>query len=277
MRLVIGAFVGLGMIAASFKFERGRYDTMRHTLAAGGIGVLYSVFFAATLYYGYLERPLGFITLVTVSAAAFVLAIFHRGIAISVLGGIGAYLTPLLVSTGRGNLLTLFVYLAIVNIGIYQVVKRLESRFLLLFSTIGTLFSLTCATLLASPSPEPYMIGLAWVGNLFVFAVFIDLLGWTPQNSSSTRWSAIILFLSIQLMALFVVATRAGCTPMSMMAAAITIAVALAYRNSAWHSSVIPYSTLTFLVAGFWALARFDATSTIWSFLAFFVYGLAGG
>lgn len=277
LRLVIGAFVGLGMIAASFRFERGRYDTMRHTLAAGGIGVLYSVFFAATLYYGYLEKPLGFVTLVTVSAAAFVLAIFHRGIAISVLGGIGAYLTPLLVSTGRGNLLTLFVYLAIVNVGMYQVVRRLESRFLLLFSTVGTLFSLTCATFFSQTEPESYMIGLAWVGNLFVFAAFIDRLGWTPQNSSSTRWSAVILFLSIQLMALVVVAGLAGATPMWMMAAAITIAVALAMRNGAWHGAVIPYSALTFLVAGFWALTRFDATSNVWSFLAFFIYGLAGG
>ena len=277
MRLVIGALVGLGMIAASFRFERGRYDTMRHTLAAGGIGVLYSVFFAATLYYGYFEKPLGFVTLVTVSAAAFVLAIFHRGIAISVLGGIGAYLTPLLVSTGRGNLLTLFLYLTIVNVGIYQVIKRLESRFLLLFSTIGTLFSLTCATLLSSQEPEAYMIGLAWVGNLFVFAAFIDLLGWTPQSSRSTKWSAVILFLSIQIMALLVVASKAGCTPMSMMAAAITIGVALAWRNSCWHVAVVPYSTLTFLVAGFWAFTRFNATSNVWSFLAFFVYGLAGG
>ncbi|MBU1109693.1 MAG: DUF2339 domain-containing protein [Candidatus Riflebacteria bacterium] len=277
MRLVIGAIVGLAMIAGSFRFERGRYDTMRHTLAAGGIGVLYSVFFAATLYYGYFEKPLGFVTLVTVSAAAFVLAIFHRGVAISVLGGLGAYLTPLLVSTGRGNLLTLFIYLAIVNVGIYQVIKRLESRFLLLFSTIGTLFSLTCATLLASPTPDAYMIGLAWVGNLFVFAVFLDLLGWTPQTSRSTQWSALILFLSMPLMALFVVASRAGCTPMSMMAATIAIAVALALRKSCWHDLVIPYSALTFLVAGFWALARFNATSNVWSFLAFFVYGLAGG
>lgn len=277
MRLVIGAIVGLVMIGASFRFERGRFDIMRHTLAAGGIGVLYSVFFAATLYYGYLEKPLGFITLVTVSAAAFVLAIFHRGVAISVLGGIGAYLTPLLVSTGRGNLLTLFVYLAIVNVGIYQVLKRLESRFLLLFATIGTLFSLTCATFLAPSQPESYLIGLAWVGNLFLFAVFIDRLGWTPQNSSSTKWSAIILFLSILLMAVMVVHSLSGCTPIWMMAAAISIAVALALRNGCWQGAVIPYAALTFFVAAFWAIYRFEATSNIWSFLAFFVYGLAGG
>jgi len=277
MRLVIGAIVGLGMIAGSFKFERGRYDTMRHTLAAGGIGVLYSVFFAATLYYGYLEKPLGFITLVTVSAAAFVLAIFHRGVAISVLGGIGAYLTPLLVSTGRGNLLTLFVYLTIVNVGIYQVIRRLESRFLLLFSTVGTLFSLTCATFLAPNTPESYMIGLAWVGNLLLFSVFIDRLGWIPQNSSSTKWSAIILYLSILVMAAVVVNSFSGCTPMWMMAAAISIAVALALRNGSWQAAVIPYATLTFFVSGFWAIYRFEATSNVWAFLAFFVYGLSGG
>ncbi|MEW6713009.1 MAG: DUF2339 domain-containing protein, partial [Candidatus Riflebacteria bacterium] len=117
MRLVIGAVIGLGMIGGAFFFERGRFDIMRQTFSAGGIGVLYSVFFAATLYYEYLPNLVGFACLVIVSATAFVLAIFHRGVSISALGAIGAYMTPLLVNTGSGNVMTLYLYLAIVNAG----------------------------------------------------------------------------------------------------------------------------------------------------------------
>ncbi|MDD3148041.1 MAG: DUF2339 domain-containing protein, partial [Candidatus Riflebacteria bacterium] len=187
MRLVIGAIVGLGMIGGSFWFERGKYDTMRHTFASGGIGVLYSVFFAATLYYEYLPKPAGFVSLSIISAAAFVLAIFHRGVAISVLGGVGAYLTPLLVTTGQGGLVSLFVYLAVVNIGIYQVVKRLESNALLLFGTVGTMLSLACGTFLASPAPEGSDIFIAWSLNLGLFVLFLDLLRSDPIVSTSVR------------------------------------------------------------------------------------------
>lgn len=277
MRLIIGALVGLGMIGGSCWFERGRYDTMRQTFAAGGIGVLYSVFFAATLYYEYLPKPAGFVSLTVVSAAAFVLALFHRGIAISVLGGIGAYITPLLVTTGQGGLLSLFAYLAVVNIGIYQVVKRLESPALLLFASVGTMFSLACGTFLASPAPEGMAIFIAWSANLALFALFLDLSKTNPLLSTSIRWTGRLLFIVMLLVATFVVFNFSSSAPMAMMAASIAIAVALAYRQPGWHEMVVPYAALTFLVAAFWAITRFNADSSHWAFLSFFVYGLAGG
>jgi uncharacterized membrane protein len=277
MRLVIGAIVGLGMIGGSFWFERGKYDTMRHTFASGGIGVLYSVFFAATLYYEYLPKPAGFVSLSIISAAAFVLAIFHRGVAISVLGGVGAYLTPLLVTTGQGGLVSLFVYLAVVNIGIYQVVKRLESNALLLFGTVGTMLSLACGTFLASPAPEGSDIFIAWSLNLGLFVLFLDLLRSDPIVSTSVRWAGRLLFAGIALIAALVTLQYSSCAPLAMMAAAVTFATVLAFRQSSWHEMVVPYSALTFLVAAFWTLTRFNAGSSHWAFLAFFIYGLAGG
>lgn len=277
LRLVIGAIVGLGMIGASCWFERGRYDTMRQTFAAGGIGVLYSVFFAATLYYGYLPKPAGFATLVVVSAAAFVLALFHRGIAISVLGGVGAYLTPLLVTTGTGSLITLFVYLTIVNIGLFQVMIRLNSSLLMPFAAIGTMLSLACGTFFPYPTPEAMMIAWAWIGNLLAFTIFIDRSGFDPQESRSAWWSAILTFLSLPFMALIVTLGKAGSAPMAMLAAAVTFSFILAIRNKGWTNLVVPYSSMTFVVAAIWTFSRFNHHSSIWAFLAFFIYGLAGG
>lgn len=277
MRLVVGAIVGLGLIGGSFRFERGRYDTMRQTFAAGGIGVLYSVFFAATLYYEYLPKPAGFISLATVSAAAFVLAVFHRGVSISVLGGIGAYITPLLVSTGQGGVVSLFAYLAMVNVGIYQVIKRLESNALLLFSAAGTMLSLACGTFLASTAPEGIDIFVAWAANLALFAVFLDLLKAEPLVSTSVRWTGRLLFAGMVLVAALVVLGYSSSAPMAMMAAAVTIAMLLAYRNPGWYEMVVPYAAITFVVAAFWTLTRFNAQSSHWAFLAFFIYGLAGG
>ncbi len=277
MRLVIGALVGIGMIGGSFWFERGRFDTMRQTFAAGGVGVLYSVFFAATLYYEYLPRPAGFIALSIVSAAAFVLALFHRGVAISVLGGFGAYITPLLVTTGQGGLLSLFAYLAVVNIGLYQVIRRLESNPLLLFASVGTMMSLACGTFLGHNTPEAIDIFIAWATNLALFAVFLDQLHAQPLVSTSIRWTGRLLFAGIALVSLLVTFGFTSSAPMAMLAAAVTIAVALAFRQPEWHEMVTPYAAITFIVAAFWTLTRFNADSSHWAYLAFFVYGLAGG
>ena len=123
MRLAIGALAGLALIVSSGRFQRVRYDITRQTLAAGGIGQLYTVVFAATLYYHFLPELVGFILLTVVSAAAFVLALYHRRIAVSIMGALGAYATPILVDPGQSSLVMLFVYLLIVNAGIYQVIS----------------------------------------------------------------------------------------------------------------------------------------------------------
>ncbi|MEK6743304.1 MAG: DUF2339 domain-containing protein, partial [Nitrospirota bacterium] len=166
LRLAISACIGLALIVWSARINRERFTVLRHTLGAGGIGVLYSVVFAATLYYHYLSNPVGFGLLTVVSATAFVLAVFFRGIPISVLGALGAYLTPILVSTGRGSLIGLFVYLAVVNVGLFQVVTRLRSGLLLFIATVGTLGTLFLAAFSGRIHPESIVIAGVFIANL---------------------------------------------------------------------------------------------------------------
>ena len=171
LRLVISAMIGLALIVWSSRINRERFNVLRHTLGAGGIGVLYSVVFAATLYYHYLSNPVGFGLLTIVSATAFVLAVYFRGIPISVLGALGAYLTPILVSTGRGSLVGLFVYLAVVNVGLFQVVRRLSSALLLFMATVGTLATLFLAAFSGRIHPESIVIAGVFIANILPLTI----------------------------------------------------------------------------------------------------------
>jgi len=146
-RLAFGALLGTGLILASEKFKEARLKIFRHSLTATGIGVLYIVIFTATLYYDYLPVMAGFAMLALVSATAFVLAVYQKGLTVSVLGAIGAYVTPLMINTGSGNLAGLFIYLAVVNIALYLVSEKLNSTALLLTGTTGTLVTLGLAVL----------------------------------------------------------------------------------------------------------------------------------
>lgn len=277
VRLVIGAITGLILIIASGRFERGRYDIMRHTLAAGGVGVLYSVIFAATLYYHYISNYAGFALLIIVSAAAFVLAIYHKGIAVSVLGAIGAYATPTLVSVGGENLFLLFLYLAIVNIGLYQVMKRLKSPLLMLIATSGTIFSLAIGSLFARPEPAGMTIAIVWILNTALFSLFLELLKPDDTESKCLLWSGIVLYLALLVIAFITMIKYSGSAPMLIYTAAMCGAIILARNNRRWYSCVIPYSVLTFIAAILWSLFRFYPNGTGWSFLLYLIYGIAGG
>ncbi len=276
LRLAISAVIGLALIVFSARISRERFAVLRHTLGAGGIGVLYSVVFAATLYYHYLSNPVGFGLLTVVSATAFVLAVFFRGIPISVLGAVGAYLTPLLVSTGRGSLIGLFVYLAVVNIGLFQVVQRLRSALLLFIAVLGTLGTLFLAAFSGRIHPEGIVIAWVFIANLVLFSVFLDQGREAAGGSRLLSWSGYSLYLSAPLAALLLLG-REGVGPLLIAIFGMAGSAALAFRDKRWFDGVIPYAAVAFLIAFFWTWLRFDPRTLSWGFPGLMLYGAAGG
>jgi hypothetical protein len=276
LRLAVSALIGLALIIWSSRINRERFSVLRHTLGAGGIGVLYSVVFAATLYYHYLSNPVGFGLLIIVSATAFVLAVFFRGIPISVLGALGAYLTPLLVSTGQGSLVGLFVYLSVVNVGLFQVVTRLRSGLLLFIATVGTLGTLFLAAFSGRIHPESIVIAGVFIANLALFSYFLDRGKESTEGTRFLSWSGFTLYLSATLAALLLL-DRDGIGPLLIAIFGMAGGVVLAFRDKRWFNGVVPYGAIMFVVAFLWTWLRFDPRTLSWGFLGLLMYGTAGG
>jgi uncharacterized membrane protein len=277
MRLVIASIIGIGLIVASFVFNRDKYNILRQTFAAGGIGVLYSVFFAATLYYEYLAKTPGFTALVIVSVAALSLSLFHRGVSIAFLGALGAYLTPLLVSTGKGNILTLFVYLAIVNLGLYQVIKRLRSAGLLLFSSFGTMATLALVAMFAKPSPVTCQIAVVFAAHLVLYSIYFLRLKFDYTSNRLAAWAVRLTTFAMPFVAFTLTIYRTGPSPMLLIVVSVAALVTLAYRNRFFFADVVPLSVFSFLVTACWVFVRLDPQISAWAYLLFFAYGIAGG
>jgi uncharacterized membrane protein len=276
LRLAISALVGLALIISSFRFGRSRYEVLRHTLTACGIGVLYSVVFSATLYYHFLEKPAGFGLLTVVSAAAFVLALYHRGIVISVLGALGAYITPVLVNTGHGNLAMLFFYLAIVNAGYYYVVQKLRVAGLLLVAVLGTNLVLALGSFAGQIQTGHLTIAAVWISQLALFTAFMAWMKEKPEENGLLSWSGHVLYLSILGVALKLM-DQPGSSPLLLVTAGMAGAVALALKNPGWFKRVILYGALAFVVAFLWAMVHFDPRNLSWSYAVILVYGAVGG
>jgi len=276
LRLAIGALTGIGLVVASGRFDETRFRVMRHTLAAGGIGVLYSVVFAATLYYEYLPKPAGFTLLALISAASFVLAVHYRGLAIAILGALGAYAAPLLVSMGPGSVIMLAAYLSVVNIGLFQVVRRLESSVLLLTASIGTLITLFLGTWSLFPVARSLGIGGAWIVNLTLFSAFLWRFDPDPELDPVVRWAGRLLYLTTLAVAILL-GTRQGWTPLLVVTAAQAGALCLAWKSRGWYREAIAFGALGFLVALGWVLLRFQASRFSADFILLLCYGALGG
>ncbi|WP_321414054.1 DUF2339 domain-containing protein [uncultured Desulfobacter sp.] len=275
-RLTFGAMLGAGLILASEKFKEARLRIFRHSLTATGIGVLYIVIFTATLYYDYLPAMAGFAMLALVSAAAFVLAVYQKGLTVSVLGAIGAYVTPLMINTGSGNLVGLFIYLAVVNIALYLVSEKLISTGLLLTGAAGTLVTLGLAVLNLFAQKSGFTIAGVWAANLILFTVFLWRQGLNPMERKPVLWNGCVLYLSSVAMALLLILEKPGWHPLMLLTIAMICAIMLGTKNKGWTQAFIPFSSIAFIAAVVWVVTRFDATGFSFSYVLILVYGAAG-
>lgn len=276
LRLAVGAVLGLSLILFSGRFKKTNFTILRHTLTASGIGTLYTVAFTATLYYNYLPKTAGFLLLSLISITAFVQSVYHNGISISVLGAIGAYATPLMVSTGEGSLLSLFIYLAVVNTGLFKVSEKLKSQVLLLTGTAGTVITLGLAVFDSFRSTDGYTIAGIWSANLLLFTFFLWNQKEDPEKKKVLLWNGIILYVSPIIISLLLIIDKPGWHPLLLTTISITGAMALACKNRGWLTKVIPYSVLTFIPSVLWVLTRFNADGFSASFILILLYGMAG-
>ena len=72
-------------------------------LQGGAVAVLYLTLFAAFRYYGVLAATPAFVLMVAVAALAAALAVLQDARALAVIGALGGFATPLIVSTGSDN------------------------------------------------------------------------------------------------------------------------------------------------------------------------------
>ena len=138
MRVVLGAVIGLALIAAGWFTAVRNYRAPGQSLCATGVLVLYADIFGAHAFYGLLSLPLAFAFMSAITLAAFLLAVILDAQVIVVLGLVGGFLTPPLLSSGPDNPLFLFGYVALLNLGIAAVVLRKKWDYLLLLAALGT-------------------------------------------------------------------------------------------------------------------------------------------
>ena len=108
------------------------------SLQGGAIGILLLVVFAAFRRYEVLAAMPAFAMVVILVAGASVLAVKQDAPALAVLGFIGGYLAPVLLSTGTGNHVALFSYYAVLNAAVFAIAWKKPWRALNLVGFVFT-------------------------------------------------------------------------------------------------------------------------------------------
>ncbi len=153
VRVVIGVAVGIALLVLCELKAARRYPITANALDAAAIAILFSTFFAAHALWNLIPSFAAFVLLAAVTATAVLLSIRRDSLFIAVLGLLGGFATPALLSTGENRPIPLFAYLMLLNVGLAWVAYRkrwpLLTVLTLLFTTVyqwGWVFKFLDAT-----------------------------------------------------------------------------------------------------------------------------------
>ena len=112
---IAGVALALLVVGWRLRTKRAGYAQV---LQGGAVAVLYLVLFAGFRLYGVIGVGAAFAGMALVAALAAALAILQDARSLAVVGAVGGFAAPLLVSTGQGNVAALFAYYLVLDVAV---------------------------------------------------------------------------------------------------------------------------------------------------------------
>ncbi len=119
-RIILGYLVGFGLFSIGIKLKKN-YENYSAVLVSGAIAIMYFITLFGYSIYMLFPQNIAFLLMVFFTIFTVVLAIFYDTQIIAHIGLLGAYAVPFLLSDDSDNILILFSYVAIINVGILAI------------------------------------------------------------------------------------------------------------------------------------------------------------
>ena len=194
LRMAFGFLTGLGLVVGgAWLHRRQQYIVGAQTLCATGVVILYAVTFAcrSIYHFAFFGALPTFLLMVLITATAFLLAVRLNALVVAVLGILGGFLTPYLLSTGVDNPLGLFGYIAILDAGLILVALHRRWFFLTALGAAGTVI-MQIGWAGKFFVPEKYFEGDKILTALAVLLgfnfLYLAAAGWSKSRGQTNKW-----------------------------------------------------------------------------------------
>ena len=185
VRVAIGVIVSVVLLVLCELKAARQYPATANALDGAAVAILFATFFAAHALWNLIPAPATFALLAVVTALAVLLSIRRESLFIAVLGLLGGFATPALLSTGENRPIPLFAYLLLLNIGLAWVANR-QVWPVLTWLTLGltTLYQVVWVARFLDASQLPLAMGVFLVFPVASAAALL-LSGRSPDDSST--------------------------------------------------------------------------------------------
>ncbi|MGC8552816.1 MAG: DUF2339 domain-containing protein [Phycisphaerae bacterium] len=232
VRVILGCLFGVGLLAAGMLVRRSSNFTGQGLLAAG-VSVVYAAVVAAASLYHLINSTVAFVLLALWTALAVGLSL-EVGMLVAVLGILGGFFMPLLLTTSHPHASGLFLYLLLLQVGL----------------------------LLAGWRKRWFLVSVL-TGLAAFFWVVLWLLCFKPQGTDAVVLGLFILATAVSLL----IAALAGQQTDSPDGAD-----GFGVFSDGWHALALMGGVLSFLASG-WLLKEEGFSNLQWSFIALLTAG----
>ena len=116
-RIILGYGIAAILCVLAYRLK-AKYIDYSAVLMSGSISIIYFITYIAHSFYHLFPQPIAFGLMLFTTAFVVSMSIWYNRKIIALLGQVGAYAIPFLLSTGNENLPLLYGYLSIINIGL---------------------------------------------------------------------------------------------------------------------------------------------------------------
>ncbi|HEV7681569.1 MAG TPA: DUF2339 domain-containing protein [Pyrinomonadaceae bacterium] len=185
-RVGFSSLLGVSLLYVGERLRKRGLESYAYILSGGGILVLYLADYAAYDFYHLIGHTTAFLLMAVITTTAVSLSVRLDALPIAILGLIGGFLTPVMLSSGVDNEVGLFTYVALLDAGVLAIAYFKSWRSLDFLSFAGTV-TIAVGWLLEFWRPDKVWITLVFLSIFFLLygllAFFHNVLPGRP-----TRW-----------------------------------------------------------------------------------------
>jgi uncharacterized membrane protein len=192
-RIILGYLAGLILIGIAIKIKPN-YKTFSAVLLSGGMAALYFITFAAYDLYALFPQAMAFVLMVLFTAFTVYAAVQYDQKVIAIIGLVGAYGVPFLLSDGSGRVVILFTYMTIVNIGILLLAFK-KSWKLLYYLAFGLTWLIYAVWFIGRYTAEEHLTLSLIFSTIFFVTFYVMLLSYKLIQAEALKKRDILILM----------------------------------------------------------------------------------
>lgn len=122
-RIILGYFAGVTLLGVGIKLK-SNYKNYSAVLVSGAMTIMYFITYSAYSFYALIPITPAFLLMVVFTIFTVIASLSYNNLVIALIGLVGAYAVPFLLSEHTGNVKILFGYMTIINTGILVIAFR---------------------------------------------------------------------------------------------------------------------------------------------------------